>query len=110
MCFLLCSPNDMRQSPPPSVPRGHAHARDIYLPWMVGPFFFFSAPSSKCLQRPKFFILRLEHFSHFILRVIFLVTCSSNQVDQSRLLSDEHSVFTTLPQRFMFVHYCSHPH
>lgn len=41
---------------------------------MVGPFFFFSAPSSKCLQRPRFFILKVEHFSHFILRVIFLVT------------------------------------
>lgn len=46
----------------------------FYLPWMVGPFFFFSAPSSKCLQRPRFFILKVEHFSHFILRVIFLVT------------------------------------
>jgi len=54
----------------------------------MGPFFFFSAPSSKCLQRPRFFILMVEHFSHFILRVIFFVTCSSNQVGQSAFLTN----------------------
>lgn len=31
---------------------GWQRRTDIYLPWMVGPFFFFSAPNSKCLQRP----------------------------------------------------------
>jgi hypothetical protein len=65
----------------------------VYLPWTVGPFFFFSAPNSKCLQRPKFFIFRPEHFSHFILSVIFFVTCTHTHTHISPEL---HIIFAPL--------------
>jgi hypothetical protein len=67
-----------------------ANVKDIYLPWMVGPFFFFSAPNSKCLQRPKFFILRHEHFSHFIFSVIFLVTCHDAFLESVSIRTHAH--------------------
>ena len=66
---------------------------------MVGPFFFFSAPNSKALQRPKFFILSDEHFSHFILSVIFFVTCPTTS-NQTALMRPRRTPTTARTYRF----------